>query len=1085
MIWNNPIWTPATESLTKAGEGDGLMDFEGTLTNRFFTRRLARSWGLAFLLGLMVVGVSWETSFGQATEQAATRQYAAAVGLQRIESYEEAADAWAAFLKNYPNDSRAAHGQYYLGVCRYQQGKLAEAADALAKLIAAKGNEKFELLDSAYLFLGVSQFAMGSPDKPEAFRQAEATFKTLVEKFPQGKHHADALFYEAECAYVLSQKERAEQLYQKTAQTYPDHKLTPDVLYALGVTQEELGKQAEAGKSYDRFLAKYRNHALAGEVFVRRGGTLFALDQAKDAIGYFAEAVAIEGFAMADLATFRQAEAFAKTRQFVRAGDIYAAIRSKFPKSDHATSATLAAGKCYYLADRFDQALVVLSDLLAAGGDTAAEAAHWTSRSLLRLGRAAEAFQMAERAANAAGDSSFAPALLMDQADALYEIPERRAESVERYAALAAKYPKDESAPQALYMAAFAALEKGKNDEAWKHASTFLTAFNKHERTPDVLHVAAEAQLQRNQPAEAEKLYRRLATEYPDHPDTQLWRVRCAVAMQLQKKHAEAAALVTPALGVIRDPALLAEANHVLGRNLLDAGQPDKAVSHLVAALSSQTPWRRADETWLALADSYHRQNQVDKAVEAVNRLISDFPTSQLLDKAHYRLGEYQSARKDFSAAEKAYTELVRRWASSPLAPHALHELGGAQLARKDPTSAENTMTTLLDKYAGHEVALRARYIRGLARQQLKKFAPAIEDLRTVLAGKPPADLQADATYVLGLCQLGLEQNAEAAATLAKLLETTPDYAGAENARYQLAWALLLSDRRKEAVAEFAKLAKESPESVLAAEAQHHIGEFFYSQKDYEKAAVAYYDAMEAAGKTALGEKAAHKLAWSYYHKKDYPGALQTFEYQVKTFPQGPLKADAQFMIGECFFEQKKYAEALKAYGALAGLANKDFQALALLHGGESAGQLKQWEESLKLLAKCSAQLPESQYLPQVLCEQGWALQNMGRPDEALKLYEQVIAKTGTETAAKAQFMIGEIQFAGKQHAEAVKSYFKVIYGYSVARWQSEASYEAGRCFEVLGKQTQAVKMYEELVAKYPNAETTPAARERLAELKK
>jgi TolA-binding protein len=190
-------------------------------------------------------------------------------------------------------------------------------------------------------------------------------------------------------------------------------------------------------------------------------------------------------------------------------------------------------------------------------------------------------------------------------------------------------------------------------------------------------------------------------------------------------------------------------------------------------------------------------------------------------------------------------------------------------------------------------------------------------------------------------------------------------------------------------------------------------------------------------------------------------------------------------MIGECLFEQKKYDEALKAYSTAEGLSNKDFQALALLHGGEAAGQMKQWEESLKLLAKCSEQLPESQYLPQVLCEQGWALQNLGRPDEALKLYEQVIAKTGTETAAKAQFMIGEIQFAAKQHAEAVKSFFKVIYGYSAPRWQSEASYEAGRCFEVLGKATQAVKMYEELVTKFPDAETIPAAKQRLAELKK
>lgn len=1058
------------------------MDDAGTRRKRFLMVNSMRICLPSLFLGLLLSAASWEASLGQEANQAASRQYAAAVGLQRIESYEEAGDAWAAFLKSYPNDPRATHALYYLGVCRYQQGKLAEARDALSKVVTGKGSEKFELLDSAYLFLGVTQFAMATP---EAYRQAEATFNKLAEKFPQGKHHADALFYQGECAYMLGEKERAEQLYQKTAQAYPDHKLTPDVLYALGVTQEELGKPAEAGKSYDQFLAKFRSHTLAGEVFVRRGGTLVTLDQPKDAVGYFAEAAAIEGFAMADLATFRQAEAFAKSRQYVRAGDLYASIRTKFPKSQHVTAATLAAGKCYYLADRFDQALVVLSDLLASQGDTGAEAAHWTSRSLLRLGRPADALQVAERGVQAAKDSPFVPALLMDQADAMYEIPERRAESVARYAAFAAAHPKDESAPQALYMAAFAALELGKNDEAWKHASAFLAAYDKTERTPDVLYVAAEAQLQRADPAGAEKLYRRLLSEYPDHPDTQLWKVRCALAMQLQKKSSDAVALIAPVLKDIRDPALLAEANHSIGRSLLDGGQADKAVPYLQAALSGQTAWRRADESWLALAEAYRQQNQLDQAVEAVTRLIHDFPNSHLLDKAYYRLGEYQSAKNDLAAAEGAYTELVERWPSSPLAPHGLHELGCAQLARKNPGAADKTLTAFLDKYPEHELALRVRYARGLARQQLKQFAPAVEDLQIVLGGKPPADLQADATYVLALCQLGLAKNADAASTLSKLLKDTPDYAGAENARYQLAWALLLSDRRKDAVAEFAKLAKESPESVLAAEAQHHIGEYFYDQKDYDKAAVAYYDAMEAAGKTPLGEKAAHKLAWSYYHKKDYPGALQTFNYQAKTFVNGPLKADAQFMIAECLFEQKKYAEALKAYGEVQGLTNKDFLALTLLHAGEAAGQLKQWEESLKWLSRGSEQLPDSKYLPQILCEQGWALQNMERPDEALNLYEQVIAKTGTETAAKAQFMIGEIQFAAKQHAEAVKSYFKVIYGYSVPRWQSEASYEAARCFEVLGKPTQAVKMYEELVTKFPDADTVPAAKERLAELKK
>ena len=144
---------------------------------------------------------------------------------------------------------------------------------------------------------------------------------------------------------------------------------------------------------------------------------------------------------------------------------------------------------------------------------------------------------------------------------------------------------------------------------------------------------------------------------------------------------------------------------------------------------------------------------------------------------------------------------------------------------------------------------------------------------------------------------------------------------------------------------------------------------------------------------------------------------------------------------------------------------------------------MKQWDESLELLDQCVQEFPDSPYLPEALYEQGWALQNLGKPDEALALYEQVIAKSNREAAARAQFMIGEIQFQQKKHAEAVKSFFKVAYGYGYPQWQADATYEAGRCFEVLDKKAQAVKQYQELIDKFPQSDKVPLAKERVKAL--
>jgi len=390
----------------------------------------------------------------------------------------------------------------------------------------------------------------------------------------------------------------------------------------------------------------------------------------------------------------------------------------------------------------------------------------------------------------------------------------------------------------------------------------------------------------------------------------------------------------------------------------------------------------------------------------------------------------------------------------------------------------------LVEKYPDHKLIPRGRYVRGTARQQLGKFAPAVEDLQALLAADVSVREKSHARYVLGLCQVGLKKYPDAVTTFQMLLEEEPKYPTAEKVLYEWAWALKSQKKEKEAAGVFARLVAEYPSSTLVAESQYHVGEFAYKSGDFKKATVAYHAAVEKAGKSALGEKAAHKLGWAYYRQNDFDNAQQTFNYQRLTWPNGTLLSDGAFMEAECLFKQQKFQEALEVYAVVKKPSGKEFQVLTLFHSGQAAGQLKQWEKSLQLLVNCAESFPDSPHLPEVLYEQGWAQQNLGKPAEATALYEQVIAKTNREVAARAQFMIGEIQFQQKKHAEAIKSFFKVSYGYSYPKWQADATYEAGRCFEVLGKKEQAVKQYQELTTKYPESDKAPLAKKRIEALK-
>ncbi len=1024
---------------------------------------------------------------GTANTQAGTRQYAAAVALQNRGVYDLAAEEWSKFIDSFQKDSRLDRAFHYLGICYLKSNKLDLAMQSFQTVI--EPYPKFEMLEASYLYLGVTQYSIARGGKPEMYDKAAETFKTQLAKFPKGKYVGQATFYRGECLYARGKKEEAAKLYAELIEKSPKHELLADALYALGVTNGELGRQDAAGKAYEAFLKQFPKNKLATEVRMREGETLFARKQYKAAAERFAAAATAKGFALADHATVRQAASLAKLNQYAEAAALYASLPEKFPKSQHVGLANLAGGKCYYLAGDFAKARALLEKSLALGGDSAPEAAHWIARSLLKENKPADALAVVEKVLPAAGKSPFAAQLLMDQADAMYEIAKRRGESIALFAAVAAKYPKEPICPQALYMAGFAALGTGDYQTALKYANEFLTKHAGDKLAADVMYVAAESDLQLNQPAEAEKLFGQLLEKYPDHADAETWKVRRALALHLEKKYQETIAAIEPVLADIRTPDAVAEARYLVGSSRAELKEYDAAVKSLEASLAANPKWRQADDTLLVLANSYRQLDDVKKAKAAIGKLITQFPKSRLLDQAHYRLGEYCYAEGDLKTAAAEYRQVITKWPKSSVMPYALYGLGWTELGLKDYAGVDKTLSALVAQFPKDKLIPRARYARGMARQQLGNFAPAIEDLQAMLAADPSPQERSNARYVLGLSQVGLKKSADAAATFQTLLKDDPDHTGADKTLYELAWALQSAGKQDDAAKTFGQLVKKFPKSPLVAESCYHVGEHQYKKGRFNKGAVAYHKAMSTAGKTPLGEKAAHKLGWAYFRQDNFKDAQEVFAYQRVTFPKGPLAADATFMEAECLFKQNQFQEALDTYALVENPSGKNFRVLTLLHSGQAAAQLKEWRKSLELLDKCVEQFPDSPYLPQFLYEQGWARQNLGNTDEATKIYEQVIvkvseAKTNAEVAARAQFMIGEPLFQQKKHAEAVKAFFKVIYGYGYPKWQANATYEAARCFEVLGKKTQAIKLYQELTEKYPKSDKLPLAKQRIDAIK-
>jgi TolA-binding protein len=204
-------------------------------------------------------------------------------------------------------------------------------------------------------------------------------------------------------------------------------------------------------------------------------------------------------------------------------------------------------------------------------------------------------------------------------------------------------------------------------------------------------------------------------------------------------------------------------------------------------------------------------------------------------------------------------------------------------------------------------------------------------------------------------------------------------------------------------------------------------------------------------------------------------------------------------MEAECLFKQKKYDDALAAYQQVKNPSSKDFQVLTLLHGAQALSaqaiamirndqeerRRQAWQGDLARIDELIKDFPDTSYLAEAQYERGWALQNLGRLDEAAAEYQKVLKSSTAEPAARAQFMIGEIQFQQKKYADAVTSFYLVTYNYPYPQWQADAAFESGKCFEALHKRSQAIKRYQELVDKFPKSDKVAAAKSRIEELKK
>jgi TolA-binding protein len=1035
--------------------------------------------------------IATKSTFGQNAEAdaAAIRQYNLAVGLQNKKLFAQAGQRWGAFIEAYPQHAKQAHAWHNLGICQLQENKLAEAVNTFRDVLTKF--PKFESLDATRFNLGLALYNQAlASKKADDFKIALTMFVEVPTNYPQSKHAAAATFYQAECLYSAGDLPKAVEAYQKCIATYPQDPLLPQVYHALGTTQQELAKETDAAATFQAVLQKFPQDPQVSEWRLRLALSQFNLKKYSEAEQLLTQLVNVKDFTLADFALLKQAQCLHLREQFPQAAAVYESLPSKFASSKYKGQALIGAGKCWFNAQQFPQAQSVLKTIITQKLDEAPEAAFWSAQCLLKMSKPAEALAMLEQALSAYPQSEFLPQLMFARADAVYELPARRKEAAPLYLAFAAKYPDHDLAAKAAYMACLTALQVEDLTAAQQNSAAFLAnpKFAKHILTPDVLFVSGESLLlgPTPNPGKAETDFQRLVTDFPQHSLVPQAQVRIGLAKSLAKQNDAAIAWLNQIAGGLKDPALKAESQLLIGRSQSDAGRAELAIAAFRLALAAKPDWVRNDEVLLGLGITLRGQKKLSEAATEISKLVAQYPKSPYLDQSFMQLGEIAYEQSKYDESIGHYRALVTQIPKSELAAAAQYGIGWSCTAKEDFNQAVASFTTLLNDYPKHAIASRGRFRRGLAYRRLSQFEPAIKDLTEFVASKPAETDALEARYAIGLCQIALKQPANAATTFAALLKDKPDYSEADKVYYELGFALAANDSkqsRKESAEAFRALATRFPDSPRASESWFRVGEFQESERQFDDAAAAYSAGLKNAKSNDLRERLQYKLGWVQYENGKYAAAAAVLRDQIKEFPKGELFAVSTFLTGECLFRQEKWAEALPCYLRIVELKNKELDK-ALYRSATCANNLKDWIASQQSFTMLIEKFPQYEMINEARYGLGLALQMQQKLDDAKAVYEQVTKATNSETAAKSRFMIGECAFAQKKFSEAVEHFLETAVGYPYEEWQAQGYYEAARCFIALKQIPQARETLAMLMEKYAKHARAKDAKSLLESLK-
>lgn len=1026
-------------------------------------------------LNLMVAVAALSTAFctGAQDSVRAVDTYNAASGMLARGLDDLAAAEYEKFLSEFEDHELADQARYGLGVASSRLSRHEETIEALEPLL---GNDRFQYAVECSLLCARSMLALG---------EAEDAARVLQRTLRRHSDHALAVQASALCVEAFYRAGRYEQAVEIFEESEPSLSggFAERARYFAGLSEYSRGELRNAVMRFGRLESGDTPVAASARLMLAR--TLQQLGDLESARSAYQNAKIMASGAQSVEVSLGLSQVLTDLDRFDEAQRELESISADEIAGDLKWRIDLERGRVLALRGESENASRLLGPVASRGPESIRDdASYWLARAEASQGRQGRASQLLTEAIETYPDSPLIAEMKYQLGLSLGAAGQHE-EACRVLRRLAREHGDNSIAGEALLAAASFAQQSG--DLALAEELSHEAAGElKGDNAVEAAFLAAESAYQRQDYRAAARAYEQIVSSVPqDHPRQAMARYRLGMSYK-QLGNADMAARTLERLYEDRRvderflPGLLA-----IGDMRFAAEQWDDAASWLgrYVELGSDKPsW---DAAALRLGLAYKAVGDRRSALAAFERLIQEAPRSEFAPRAWYETGLIAASLDETDRAAEAF-ERASRSGNSEIAGLAFQQLGSIADARGDHAQA----AAYFEQASGLSEDGQGA-VSQLNQARALLAAGSYRDATAVLSRLDNATLdqiqRAQVSALLTIAYARNDQHDEAVSAAQGLLRDrfgldVLDAQAAASLLYECGRSYRTLDRDTDAERTLLQLVERYPESSLVPSARLECAAIAMKGERYDEAAEQCSLIMRQRDDLAVAivEQATYRLGVCARALGDHDNAARVLEELALREPADSVSASAALIAGESFLETGNLGRAIEMLEVASETGDETVVPVAMLRLGEAQVGMQYWGRAEETYKRFLERYSSDSRAYMALFGHAWSLENQGQFDAAIEGYRSVIAQHDGETAARAQFQIGECLYAQRKYDDAVRELLRVDLVYTYPQWSAAALFEAGRCFEELERESDARAQYEQVIERFGEAQWAELAHRRL-----